>query len=330
MTVEAGGAQSNGATDSSGGTGAGTGGAAAPADGGGASQTAPDGGAGAAGDPPPYTPNFNYKFTNAEGKETEQAFEDLFKPLVKTQVEEKRLREMHEKAYGLDFIKADRDRTKQTHQATHAELSELKDGIQHLRTCVANKDFDAFFEALEIPPQAIMQYALMKAQYEKLAPEQRAAYDAQIQQRRQATALQQQNQQLLNGNQQYAVQIRESEMTSVLARPEIAAMVSAFDTRAGRAGAFRDEVIRRGQHAALSTGQDVPAEAIVMEMTALFGNFVTPTAQGGGAGPAIVQPQTRHPTLPNIDGRSASPVKSGVKTIADLHARRAALEAAGG
>lgn len=326
----------NGATssgDSSGQTGSADGGSPTASDsasgaGGAASGVSSDGTT----DPnaaPAYTPNFKFKHVNGDGKDAEAEIDDLFKPLVKSADVEKKIRELHEKAYGIDFVKADRGKLQQTHAQVSGELAELKAGVDQLRTFVANRDLDSFFEGLQIPQNLVLQWALEKAQYAKMTPEQRAQVDARRDQTRQLSTLQQQNQSLAAQAQQASAQARTQELDMTLTRPEIAATVTAFDSRAGRAGAFRSEVIRRAQHHALTTGEDISAEAVIMEMTAMYAPFLAAaTAPAAPQGQATTTTQAK-PVIPNIGGRGTSPAKKVPKSLDDLRAMAKAAAEAG-
>jgi hypothetical protein len=285
-----------------------------------------DDAAGSSGDDPPagdaaaaaYAANYKYKYVDPTGKDAEGEVDDLFKPLIKSADIEKKIRDLHEKGHSLDFIKSGRAKAQQEHTQVSGELAEIKGGLAELRQFVQAGDFDAFFERLQIPPQAVMQYALMKAQYEKMSPEQKQQYDMFVGNRRSVLQLQNQNQFLQQQHANVAVQARTQELATVLARPGITAMVSAYDSMVGNAGAFQAEVIRRGQHAAMTSGQDIPAEAIVADLMAHYKNLVTATAPAAqGTAPAIVQPSNK-PALPNIAGKGTSPAKRVPKSIADL------------
>lgn len=277
-----------------------------------------------------YSPTYKYKYVDPEGKDVEGELPDWVKPLVKTADFEKQVRELFEKSASLDFIKGGRAKAQTQAAEVGKELGELKAGIESLRKCVQSGDFDSFFEMLEIPQQRILQYALQVAQREKMTPEQRQAYDASVSQRRQLQMLQEQNRSLQDQHTQAAVQARSLELDTVLSRPEVNAMAAAFDGRLGRPGAFRAEVVRRGQHAFYTSGQDVPAETLVAEMMATFGAFVNAApAASGSAGGVVTPPAHGKPTIPNIAGKGASPVKRVPRSIDDLRKIAADMASAG-
>jgi hypothetical protein len=263
---------------------------------------------------PVFTPNFKFK---AGGKEME--FDDFIRPIIKDADTEKKLREMYEKAHGLPSIKSERDRVLEEYKGLKGEYTGLTEGLDHLSTLVSKKDYHGFFNALGIPEQDVLQYALSRVQYKELPPEQRQQMDAQYQASQRLEYLERANQELLQTYQTQQVSQRSAELEGYLQRPEIAQITSAFDARMGP-GAFKNEVIRRGQYyASLPQAQDITVEQAVNEIMSLVG----PVAPQQAPAPQIEPPQAvqQHqmkPVIPNIKGRGTSPAKKIVRSISDL------------
>lgn len=268
-----------------------------------------------------YAPNYKFKYTSPETGETEGEIDDVIKPLLKNADVEKKIRELYEKGHGIDFVKASRDTLKQSFAETQQAYETQSTALRTLGVFVQNKDFDSFFEALKIPKQEILQYALQQVQLAKMSPEERAQFDAQRQAQQRTMALQMQNQELTQQFQAMAVQGRESELAGTLAQPEIASMVSDFDQRAGRPGAFRDLVVQKGQHHFFTSGLDVPVQQVVQEVIQLLGlRPQAPASQAAApaAGGARVGSQGK-PVLPNVQGKGgSSPAKRVPRSTEDL------------
>lgn len=271
--------------------------------------------------PSEYAPNYKFKYTSPETGETEGEFDDVLKPLLKNADVEKKLRELYEKGHGIDFVKASRDTLKQNFAETQQAYETQSTALRTLGVFVQNKDFDSFFEALKIPKNDVLQYALQQVQLAKMSPEERAQFDYQRQAQQRTMALQMQNQELTQQFQTMAVQTRENELAGTLAHPEIAPMISEFDQRAGRPGAFRDLVVQKGQHHFFSSGLDVPVGQVVQEVIQLLGlrpqapasQAAAPMAGGARAGSG------GKPVLPNVQGKGgASPAKKIPRSTADL------------
>ncbi len=267
-----------------------------------------------------FTPNFGFKYRGADKSDAEGQFDDIFKPLIKDADTEKKVRELYEKAHGLDFVKQDRDTLKQTHGELNQNYESQSAALRTLGQFVKNKDFDSFFEALKIPNHDILNFALQLVQREKMSPEQRAQFDAQRAEQQRVVALQMQNAELTQQFQNLAVQTRESELDGTLRHPQIAGMISDFDQRAGRPGAFRDLVVQKGQHHFFTSGIDVPVGQVVGEVIQLLG-LQPGQAAGNAAQPApggVQRGSQGKPVLPNVPGKGGSPAKSVPRSTDDL------------
>lgn len=265
---------------------------------------------------PVYTPNFKFK---AADKEHE--FDAVFKDAIKNEAQEKKLRELYEKATGLDHVKSERERFRSSYKDLESQHSVLNRGLDQLSTMLEKKDYQGFFNSLKIPEQEVLQYALSRVKYRELPPEQRQQMDQQYESQQRLVHLEQANEQLITGYQQQLVQHRANELDGYIGRPEVNQVASAYDTRAGRPGAFREEVIRRGQYYASISGEDVPVERAVREVMSLVGHVAAPaSAVVDTQNPQNVQatPAGAKPVIPNIKGRGTSPAKKVIRSIDDL------------
>lgn len=271
-------------------------------------------------DAPAYTPNFKFK---AADKEHE--FDEFIRGAVKNAEHEKKIRELYERSYGLDHVKGERDKFRNEFKGVNEQYGALNKGLDALSVMLRNKDYNGFFDSLKIPEQDVLQYALSRVKYMELPPEQRQQVDAQNEAQQRLTYLEQANQELIAGYQNQTVQQRTGELDTHLGRPEVSSIASAFDARIGRPGAFRDEVIRRGQYyASLPESQDIPVEQAVREIMALVGN-VQPQATQAEAQEQVDGAQAQHeqqtqnkPVIPNIKSRGTSPAKKVIRSIEDV------------
>jgi hypothetical protein len=250
--------------------------------------------------------------------------EPAYTPNIKSPAEEKKIRELYEKAYGLEHVKSERERFRTAHKEVETQYKSLNNGLDQLSGMLEKQDYHGFFQALKIPEQDVLQYALSRVQYRELPPEQRQQLDAQYEAQQRLAYLEQANQELVGGFQEQRVHQRASELDAYIGRPDIAQVVSAFDARVGQPGAFRDEVIRRGQYyASLPDPQDIPVEQAVREILGLVGPIpqaqqaVGDEGQAMEATPAPVV-QNQKPVIPNIRGRGTSPAKKVVRSVDDL------------
>ena len=268
---------------------------------------------------PAYAPNFKFKVLDKEHE-----FDEWAKAAVKDADTEKKIREIYEKAYGLDSVKQDRHTLKNELTEYRDKVSKTEAALEAVSDFVRQKDYDSFFESLNIPKQDILQYALKLVQREQMPPEQKAVYEQQRTLDMQARQYREQNEQLLKSKQQFEVQQRTHELQAAISRPDISGVVSAYETGMGTPGSFSDYVIRIGQ-AYAAQGRDIPVEEAVSEavrhlraVNPSLGVTQPLTGQQTNAG---VVAQANKPVIPNIQGRGTSPVKTAIRSIDDLRNR---------
>jgi hypothetical protein len=278
--------------------------------------------------PPVFAPNLKFKVLDKEHE-----IDPLFAGIIKDADTEKKVKELFEKAYGLDSVKVDRQMLKEKIEKHYAPLEKSYQGvqksIQQIDTMIEQGDYDNFFNALQIPEQKILQWAVKKAQLMNLTPQEQEAYNQQVQERNQLYQLQQQNADFQEQLFQTQVQARAAQLSQELSKPEVLNAMSSFDTRAGVPGAFRNEVIKRGQFYA-HQGVDAPVEQVVKEVLQLVGQVV-PQAPGpqqpadnsagmGGQAPQGQAPTPKPPVIPNVGGQGTSPAKRVVRSLDDIRA----------
>lgn len=278
--------------------------------------------------PSPYTPNYKFKVLDQE-----KEFDEWAKKAITDAQMEKQVRQLYEKAHGLDFVKNDRTRLRSELEKVSQEHTGLRKSIDTLSGFVQKGDFLSFFEALKIPEQQVFKWVHDRIQFlQKPAQEQQVYNQARMESQRVQT-LMEQNQQLQTMAQQYAVNMRMQEMDSYLTRPELADFANRYDSHLGNPGAFRRAVVERGQYHALTTGKDIPVTQAINEVLQILGAIPpkTAAAPAQAAQPAAQaqpegtpQPQApavaeKKPVITNVQGRGgASPVRKVPKTLADL------------
>jgi len=263
-----------------------------------------------------YQPNFKFKVLDKE-----REIDDWAKTVIKDADTEKKVRELYEKAYGLDSVKQDRETLRSELSQAKEKMANTDRAIETISEYARSKDWDSFFESLSIPKQDILQYALQLVQREQMPPEQKAQWEASRRAQQEARYYQEQNLQLQQSQQQFQVQQREFELSQVLSKPDVSVIAEAYNAGMANPGAFREYVIRIGQaHAA--RGEDITAEAAAQEairhLRAVNPSLGQVAQQGQPAN--VVMPNAK-PTIPNIQGRGTSPVKSSVRSLDDLRAK---------
>jgi hypothetical protein len=241
-------------------------------------------------------------------------------PAVPSYTHEKKLRELYEKAHGMDYFKGDRDKIRETYtkyrQETEPVMSDLKKAAHFLK----NKDYDNFFSVLGLGENEFMQHAVEKAKLMQMDPQLRAQIEAQKQLSAQQYDAQSENQ-LLKSKLE-AIESAQFQQTihSALSQPDVVSVAEAFDARVGQPGAFRMEVLRRGDQHFQLTGRNLPPEQVAREVAMLVGGGMQPAqvqAQSQAQQAPVVAPAQK-PVIPNVVGRQASVVKKLPGSLDDL------------
>jgi len=263
---------------------------------------------------PAYEPNFSFR-----AGEEEYEMDDRLKAYIKSPEDEEYLRDLAERAHGLDTVKEQRQYLRdQNAEFQHIE-AQRQGAVQQLKGHIEKNEWEPFQKTWGISDDSVLNRAVQIMQLRELPPEQQQQYYSSIQAQEQNYALQQQNQQLQQQQNHYAVQQRDWELNQTIQNESFYPAAQAFDERAGKPGAFRDEIIKRGQYYAQVHGRDLPPQVIAQEIAQFVG--VQNQQQGhqqSGAQQRVVT--SRKPTLPKISGSGASPIKSGIKSIADIKA----------
>lgn len=271
--------------------------------------------------PPAYQPNYKFKYLDGDGKtRVEKEFDELLRPHIKDVEVEKKIRELYEKAAGLDYTKASREKIRLEAETVRAENFETKKALNILSTYVQNDDMQSFFESLKIPEDKVLKYALSRIQYRELPPEKRAEYDQMRSTKQRAALLTEENQRLSNQYMEAQSQTRAQQLDGALAESNVSQIAQVFDARIGVPGAFRDEVIKRGQmHWALYK-KDLPADQAVKEVLQIVGGQMpaTPNVPATPGTAQAHQSQEKKPIIPNIQGKGTSPAKKLIRSVADL------------
>lgn len=282
--------------------------------------------------PAAYAPNLKFKVLDKEHE-----IDPLFAGVIKDADTEKKVRELFEKAYGLDSVKADRQSLKQKIETHYAPLEQTHQNtvkaLAQFDKMIEQKDYDNFFGTLQIPEEEILKWAVKKAQLMSLTPEERQAYNESVQQRNRLYSLEQQVADSQEAQFQIAVQTRTAQLDQELSKPEILNVIDAYDGRVGTPGAFKAEVIKRGQLYAYQ-GKDISVEEAVREVIGLMGvNAQAPVApqqvqqpvnnsagNGQGTAPQAQAPSQKPPVIPNVGGQGTSPAKKVVRSLDDIRA----------
>jgi len=277
----------------------------------------------AAPETPAYTPNFK---VSSYGKEYE--IPELYRSLIKDKASEEEVRKLFAKAYGFEGMEPKYRSLQETHKAISTEHTNLTGEIGRLSNYVKLRDYDAFFEALQIPEENIKAWMLEKLQRSQLPPEQQAVYNREQQLRREFYNKQENEQRLSSELQTKEAAILENQTKELqvnfdraMSSPETAALAQKIDAAQGE-NYFRNYILEKGSQHFDKTGEIVPVDQLVSEATAYFGKFFAQVAAPQAAAPvrgqATVEAQKSKAVIPNTGGSTSSPVKKKITNFNDL------------
>lgn len=269
---------------------------------------------------------FNKETNQFEQKEFE--IDKKFHPLMKDPESARLVKEIHEKAFGLDTVKERLNETRSYAANVAQENTEIKASIDGLRTTYQEAvktgnlhKLDAFFEQLRVPQEVVINYAVAKAQLMEMPPEQRQLMEQKMNSERQAEMSQRQAQTIQNQVYEQARQTKSLQLEMTLGKPDISQIAESFDAQVGRPGAFKEELIRTGNLAWFQRQVDLSPEQAAQEVIKNYG--LKAAAAATQAMPTQGQKrvvQKSASTIPNISSRGgASPVgQKKPKSIDDL------------
>lgn len=289
---------------------------------------------------PAYKANTKFKagVYNKESKQLEQKEYDIdprFAGLMTDADSEKAVRELHEKAFGLESVKERFNEAKQEITTVRKENEGIKGSIDYLRNVYRESTkpggnihkMDEFFQRLQVPQEVLAKYMLAKIELNEMPPEQRNAILGQMETERQAANIARQRDELDVQNQQRAIELKNQATDLVLARPELAALSSAYDDRVGTPGSFKHAMFKEGMLAWQTEGMDIsPQEAaqrVIKNYGLDSGKHNLPPAKQPGAGSQAAPNgktvvQRTNKTIPNVGGSAGSPLAKGPKNMDEL------------
>jgi hypothetical protein len=278
---------------------------------------------------PAYNPNFKFKVMDKEYE-----IDEFVRSAIKDQETEKKIKEIYEKAYGLDALKPRFQQLRETHKTVSSEVESYKKSIGDLRETYKRGDLDSFFQMLNVPQEKILQWVLDKANYEQLPPDQRQILDAKRAAENQAYALQKENMSLQEQREEIMLQARAQSLQVALEKPDVSEFAKSFEERAGKPGAFLEEIIAHGERAFYaSNGKvDLTPEQAIKEVMDRWAPFVSPQpkqpsiipANPGQVGAAPQTPKQapaapKATTIPNVSGRQTAAVsRAKPRSLDDL------------
>ena len=273
-----------------------------------------------------YKPSYKYKI-----KDSEYEFEPWLKPLVKDKDTEAKLRDLVTKSHGIEEIKKSREELKSKYEEIEPKYKNIDASLNLLSEMVNKGDIRGFVEAVKLPKEALLKYAIEELKYLQMPPEERTAIDSQRAEQERLRNLETSNSTLQQQLYQVSVQSREQELSMVTSRPDVQTVVNQFNALVGKPDAFRQKVVEKGLTHYHLTGEDLSATQAVEAVLAEVGPLMRASSGGQVAGQATM-PQAQSgqtvvlkdnkPTIPNFQSGGVSPVKKQPRSLDDLRRLR--------
>lgn len=276
---------------------------------------------------PTYTPNFKFKYGFEENgivSQKEAEIDPMFRALIKDAESEKKIKEIFEKAYGIDVVKNHLSREKQNRTQIESKYTGIDKSLKQLSRFVQSDDFDSFFQATNIPAEKIFKWVQKKLNEEALPQEQRVELERQKEIQRKAYLLEQQNEGYLQAYQETMDMQRQTQLQTALSRPDVVQVSQIYDEKVGEPGAFQQMVIDRGLHVWRTQGRDISADEALQWVMSRVGQFVGgPAAVGQQTMPQVHpagqnQAARKPPVIPAVSGGATSPVRKAPRSLEEL------------
>jgi len=271
-----------------------------------------DAGAPPAVETPSYTPNTKFKVMGQE-----KAFDDFLTPVIKDPDTEKKVRELYEKAHGLESVKGDREQLRGKLSEIEPSYNRIIGELGRAQKAIESDDFETASESLGISEQTVLKWAMYLMKRDEMPEDQKRLHSQNRESQRRLEQLEAEREQWTQQQSSYAVERKESELAGTMSRPDVAQAVQQYDNGMGYAGAFRDAVINYGKAHEVS-GKDISAEeaveGVLRQMRAINPSF---GVLGGQTNPNIASPSGK-PTIPTIKGTGTSPIRQRPKSLDDL------------
>ena len=283
-----------------------------------------------------YVANFKFKVLD-----NEHEFDEFIQPFITDIDKENKIRDLYTKAAGLDRYKTTNDELSERNTQNEKRINDFQPVLNQYKqlTEIAvqaknSGDFGQFFTATQINPQQIIQWASnvvaqqqKNPQYLQQQQQQHNAYFQSQQYQSQAENVGQQNETLQE-------HIYQQQVYFEMINPDNKDFIKDFDNRAGKPGSFQKEVVQYGAMMEATTGKTLPPSQIISELKTRYQGFLTPPnpqvqaqqslSQEAGQSQETVKTQDGKPVIPNIKGKSHSPVKKQITSTDDLRKIRAA------
>lgn len=269
---------------------------------------------------PAFTPDFKFRVFDKDHEIPEK-----FRALIKDEASQKEVKEIFEKAFGLEAQKPKYESAKQKIEEYETKVipafQEQNKIINELAHYVKVGDWDSYFQVLGIDKKNIQEWMYRDL---TLSPEQKALYDKSRELQKQLLQFETENRELkgtVDASQRETQQRAEQqillELDFTLEKGDYKDAVQAYDAINGK-DAFKSKVIQFAAFKYQTEGKNLGVEDAVKEWL----SFQRPTTASTGTttnnnGVVRANPQSK-PVLPQVGAKPMSPSTKPITSIKQL------------
>ena len=264
-------------------------------------------------EPPAFTPNYKVKVMDNEVE-----IDDFLRSGITDAEKEKKVRELYEKAYGLDHYKTKYSNLETTHKEILPKFQQYEGVLATLAEARNQGDVERILELAGVDEDKFWTFVKSKVEFLQKSPEEQAEINRvrELQMRERHSQVE-----LHTMREQYQQQLRDMknfELQNELSKPEVAEAVKGIDARLGQPGSFVQWVRNIGMMEFQRTKKDISAKEAVERVLKLAG--WEHQGQAASQQATVVAPvvQKGLKTLPKINNASGGAVGGKVRSLADL------------
>ena len=263
-----------------------------------------------------FQPNYKFKVIDEE-----KEFDEFIKGSIKDEDSMKKVKELYEKAYGLDYVKPKYESTKQRLEQIEPQFNAISNDLKLVGQHLKNQDLGSFFKTFKLTDDQILKYALERVEFLEATPDkQQQILDAQRFKSNNAH-MSMENEQLKSYKQQHEDAMFKNEFDTALSFPTVSPIAQSFDARAGKPGAFAEAIAKYGASESRQAGRNLAVSEVVQQFIKTFGLTAPQPSQAAAYAQVPVgngETAERKETLPKVPANGGSPVAAKVKTFEDL------------
>lgn len=263
-----------------------------------------------------FQPNYKFKVMDEE-----KEFDEFLRKAITDEESQKKVKELYEKAYGLDHVKPKYETAKQELETIRPQFQAIANDLKLVGQHLKNQDLGSFFKTFKLTDEQVLKYAIEKLEFMEASPEkQQQILDAQKFKSSNAQ-ISLENEQLKQFKQQHESSLFQTEFNSAINAPSVSPIAQSFDARAGKQGAFAEAIAKYGAFESRQAGRELAVTEVVQKFISTFGLTAPQPSQAAAPVPVTAgsgEPTARKETLPKVPANGGSPVAAKIKTFADL------------